>query len=124
MQADIGKAIGQKVLQESGFLIVLILVLYLGYDIYNKNTLENKELLLDRLISISVKQQELQTSVNTTNSAILELVSTNAKALQRLEGLENSSIRYVHYSAETATLIIQVQEKSAEPKTFKIKALQ
>lgn len=124
MQADIGKAIGQKVLQESGFLIVLILVLYLGYDIYNKNTIENKELLLDRLISISVKQQELQTSVNTTNSAILELVSTNAKALQRLGGLENSSIRYVHYSAETATLIIQVQEKSTEPKTFKIKVLQ
>lgn len=124
MQADIGKAIGQKVLHEIGFLIVLILVLYLGYDIYNKNTLENKELLLDRLISISVKQQELQTSVNTTNSAILELVSTNTKALQRLEGLESSSIRYVHYSAETATLIIQVQEKSTEPKTFKIKVLQ
>lgn len=97
-------------LEKGGLFVVLLVVLYLGYDIYLKGREGDQQLILNQLYSISQQQVNLQQSILTTQAAMQSSQDDVKSVLRKINTLEESMVRYVYFDAANNTLVVRAPQ--------------
>lgn len=91
-------------LEKGGLFVILLVVLYMGYNIYLSNNGREKTIVADRLGVIAQQQLNLQSSLtNVQNTANVNRDDTRS-ILAKIDGIEKTMIRYVHVSGNELIL--------------------
>lgn len=91
-------------LEKGGLFVVLLVVLYMGYDIYLKGQDREETLIIGRLEAISQQQVNLQQTLLNTQASIASTAETNANMLRKLEGIEDTMVQFVYATSDHLVL--------------------
>ena len=94
-------------MEKGGLFIVLMAVLYLGYNIYQTSNENQQKMVLQQLAAISQQQITLQQNMATVQSTVLSSRESTQDILRKIEGIEDTMMRYVHYDEESNTLVLK-----------------
>ena len=94
-------------MEKGGLFIVLMAVLYLGYNIYQTSNENQQKMMLQQLAAISQQQITLQQDMATVQSTVLASRESTQDVLRKIEGIENTMMRYVYYDEGSNTLILR-----------------
>lgn len=94
-------------MEKGGLFIVLMAVLYLGYNIYQTSNENQQKMVLQQLAAISQQQITLQQNMATVQSTVLASRESTQDILRKIEGIEDTMMRYVHYDEKSNTLVLR-----------------
>ena len=94
-------------MEKGGLFIVLMAVLYLGYNIYQTSSENQQKMVLQQLAAISQQQITLQQNMATVQATVLSSRESTQDVLRKIEGIENTMMRYVYYDEGSNTLILR-----------------
>ena len=94
-------------MEKGGLFIVLMAVLYLGYNIYQTSNENQQKMVLQQLAAISQQQITLQQNMATVQSTVLSSRESTQDILRKIEGIENTMMRYVYYDEGSNTLVLR-----------------
>ena len=94
-------------MEKGGLFIVLMAVLYLGYNIYQTSSENQQKMVLQQLAAISQQQITLQQNMATVQATVLSSRESTQDILRKIEGIENTMMRYVYYDEGSNTLILR-----------------
>lgn len=94
-------------LEKGGLFVVLLVVLYLGYNIYLDSRKSDQQLIMQQLTTISQQQVNLQQSLASTQAALQANQDSTRDVLRKIEGIEETMIRYVYFDMENQTLVLR-----------------
>ena len=94
-------------MEKGGLFIVLMAVLYLGYNIYQTSSENQQKMVLQQLAAISQQQITLQQNMATVQSTVLSSRESTQDILRKIEGIENTMMRYVYYDEGSNTLVLR-----------------
>lgn len=94
-------------MEKGGLFIVLMAVLYLGYNIYQTSSENQQKMVLQQLAAISQQQITLQQNMATVQATVLSSRESTQDVLRKIEGIENTMIRYVYYDEGSNTLVLR-----------------
>ena len=94
-------------MEKSGLFIVLMAVLYLGYNIYQTSNENQQKMVLQQLAAISQQQITLQQNMATVQSTVLASRESTQDILRKIEGIEDTMMRYVYYDEKSNTLVLR-----------------
>lgn len=94
-------------MEKGGLFIVLMAVLYLGYNIYQTSSENQQKMVLQQLAAISQQQITLQQDMATVQATVLSSRESTQDVLRKIEGIENTMMRYVYYDEGSNTLVLR-----------------
>lgn len=94
-------------MEKGGLFIVLMAVLYLGYNIYQTSSENQQKMVLQQLAAISQQQITLQQNMATVQATVLSSRESTQDVLRKIEGIENTMMRYVYYDEGSNTLVLR-----------------
>ena len=94
-------------MEKGGLFIVLMAVLYLGYNIYQTSSENQQKMVLQQLAAISQQQITLQQNMATVQATVLSNRESTQDVLRKIEGIENTMMRYVYYDEGSNTLVLR-----------------
>ena len=94
-------------MEKGGLFIVLMAILYLGYNIYQTSNENQQKMVLQQLAAISQQQITLQQNMATVQSTVLSSRESTQDILRKIEGIENTMMRYVYYDEGSNTLVLR-----------------
>ena len=94
-------------MEKGGLFVVLMAVLYLGYNIYQTSNENQQKMVLQQLAAISQQQITLQQNMATVQSTVLASRESTQDVLRKIEGIENTMMRYVYYDERSNTLVLR-----------------
>ena len=94
-------------MEKGGLFIVLMAVLYLGYNIYQTSSENQQKMVLQQLAAISQQQITLQQNMATVQATVLSSRESTQDILRKIEGIENTMMRYVYYDEGSNTLVLR-----------------
>ena len=94
-------------MEKGGLFIVLMAVLYLGYNIYQTSNENQQKMVLQQLAAISQQQITLQQNMATVQATVLSSRESTQDVLRKIEGIENTMMRYVYYDEGSNTLVLR-----------------
>ena len=94
-------------MEKGGLFIVLMAVLYLGYNIYQTSSENQQKMVLQQLAAISQQQITLQQNMATVQDTVLSSRESTQDVLRKIEGIENTMMRYVYYDEGSNTLVLR-----------------
>ena len=94
-------------MEKGGLFIVLMAVLYLGYNIYQTSNENQQKMVLQQLAAISQQQITLQQNMATVQSTVLASRESTQDILHKIEGIEDTMMRYVYYDEKSNTLVLR-----------------
>jgi stage III sporulation protein SpoIIIAA len=94
-------------MEKGGLFIVLMAVLYLGYNIYQTSNENQQKMVLQQLAAISQQQITLQQNMATVQSTVLASRESTQDILRKIEGIEDTMMRYVYYDEKSNTLVLR-----------------
>ena len=94
-------------MEKGGLFIVLMAVLYLGYNIYQTSSENQQKMVLQQLAAISQQQITLQQNMATVPATVLSSRESTQDVLRKIEGIENTMMRYVYYDEGSNTLVLR-----------------
>ena len=94
-------------MEKGGLFIVLMAVLYLGYNIYQTSSENQQKMVLQQLAAISQQQITLQQNMATVQATVLSNRESTQDILRKIEGIENTMMRYVYYDEGSNTLVLR-----------------
>ena len=94
-------------MEKGGLFIVLMAVLYLGYNIYQTSNENQQKMVLQQLAAISQQQITLQQNMATVQATVLSNRESTQDVLRKIEGIENTMMRYVYYDEGSNTLVLR-----------------
>ena len=94
-------------MEKGGLFIVLMAVLYLGYNIYQTSSENQQKMVLQQLAAISQQQITLQQDMATVQSTVLASRESTQDILRKIEGIEDTMMRYVYYDEKSNTLVLR-----------------
>lgn len=94
-------------MEKGGLFIVLMAVLYLGYNIYQTSNENQQKMVLQQLAAISQQQVTLQQNMATVQSTVLASRESTQDILRKIEGIEDTMMRYVYYDEKSNTLVLR-----------------
>ena len=94
-------------MEKGGLFIALMAVLYLGYNIYQTSNENQQEMVLQQLAAISQQQITLQQNMATVQATVTSSRESTQDILRKIEGIENTMMRYVYYDESTNTLVLR-----------------
>ena len=94
-------------MEKGGLFIVLMAVLYLGYNIYQTSSENQQKMVLQQLEAISQQQITLQQNMATVQATVLSSRESTQDILRKIEGIENTMMRYVYYDEGSNTLVLR-----------------
>ena len=92
---------------KGGLFIVLMAVLYLGYNIYQTSSENQQKMVLQQLAAISQQQITLQQNMATVQATVISSRESTQDVLRKIEGIENTMMRYVYYDEGSNTLVLR-----------------
>ena len=112
------RAIG--VLEKGGLFVILLVVLYLGYNIYLRNMDANEKGISNQLAVIAQQQVNLQQSLNQTQAQITASAELNSSLLRKMENIEGTMVQFV-YSTNDQLVIRTPKTDGAQVVKIQIK---
>ena len=106
--------------EKGGLFVVLVIVLFLGYDVYTKGQEQEKTLITNQLAVISSQQVALQRAIDDMRRVAGESLEHNRAAFLRLEALEGTALSYVY---NTDDHIVFRTPKSAGNRVLRVELL-
>ena len=94
-------------MEKGGLFIVLMAVLYLGYNIYQTSSENQQKMVLQQLAAISQQQITLQQNMATVQATVLSSRESTQDVLRKIEGIESTMMRYVYYDEGSNTLVLR-----------------
>ena len=94
-------------MEKGGLFIVLMAVLYLGYNIYQTSSENQQKMVLQQLAAISQQQITLQQNMATVQATVISSRESTQDVLRKIEGIENTMMRYVYYDEGSNTLVLR-----------------
>ena len=94
-------------MEKGGLFIVLMAILYLGYNIYQTSNENQQKMVLQQLAAISQQQVTLQQNMATVQATVLSSRESTQDVLRKIEGIENTMMRYVYYDEGSNTLVLR-----------------
>ena len=94
-------------MEKGGLFVVLMAVLYLGYNIYQTSNENQQKMVLQQLAAISQQQTTLQQNMATVQSTVLASRESTQDILRKIEGIEDTMMRYVYYDEKSNTLVLR-----------------
>ena len=94
-------------MEKGGLFVVLMAVLYLGYNIYQTSNENQQKMVLQQLAAISQQQITLQQNMATVQSTVLASRESTQDILRKIEGIEDTMMRYVYYDEKSNTLVLR-----------------
>ena len=94
-------------MEKGGLFVVLMAVLYLGYNIYQTSNENQQKMVLQQLAAISQQQITLQQNMATVQATVLSSRESTQDVLRKIEGIENTMMRYVYYDEGSNTLVLR-----------------
>lgn len=94
-------------MEKGGLFIVLMAVLYLGYNIYQTSSENQQKMVLQQLAAISQQQITLQQNMATVQATVTSSRESTQDVLRKIEGIENTMMRYVYYDEGSSTLVLR-----------------
>ena len=94
-------------MEKGGLFIVLMAVLYMGYNIYQTSSEDQQKMVLQQLAAISQQQITLQQNMATVQATVLSNRESTQDVLRKIEGIENTMMRYVYYDEGSNTLVLR-----------------
>lgn len=94
-------------MEKGGLFIALMAVLYLGYNIYQTSSENQQKMVLQQLAAISQQQITLQQNMATVQATVLSSRESTQDVLRKIEGIENTMMRYVYYDEGSNTLVLR-----------------
>ena len=94
-------------MEKGGLFIVLMAVLYLGYNIYQTSSENQQKMVLQQLAAISQQQITLQQNMATVQATVTSSRESTQDVLRKIEGIENTMMRYVYYDEGSNTLVLR-----------------
>ena len=94
-------------MEKGGLFIVLMAVLHLGYNIYQTSSENQQKMVLQQLAAISQQQITLQQNMATVQATVLSSRESTQDVLRKIEGIENTMMRYVYYDEGSNTLVLR-----------------
>ena len=94
-------------MEKGGLFIVLMAVLYLGYNIYQTSSENQQKMVLQQLAAISQQQITLQQNMATVQATVISSRESTQDVLRKIEGIENTMMRYVYYDEGSSTLVLR-----------------
>ena len=94
-------------MEKGGLFIVLMAVLYLGYNIYQTSSENQQKMVLQQLAAISQQQITLQQNMATVQATVLSSRESTQDILRKIEGIEDTMMRYVYYDEKSNTLVLR-----------------
>ena len=94
-------------MEKGGLFIVLMAVLYLGYNIYQTSSENQQKMVLQQLAAISQQQITLQQNMATVQATVISSRESTQDILRKIEGIENTMMRYVYYDEGSNTLVLR-----------------
>lgn len=94
-------------MEKGGLFIVLMAVLYLGYNIYQTSNENQQKMVLQQLAAISQQQITLQQNMATVQATVISSRESTQDILRKIEGIENTMMRYVYYDEGSNTLVLR-----------------
>ena len=91
-------------IEKGGLFVVLIVVLFMGYDIYTKGQEREEALIISQLATISQQQDTLQRTLINTQASIADGARANQNLLAKLERIETTMIQYVYATDQEIVL--------------------
>ena len=77
-------------MEKGGLFIVLMAVLYLGYNIYQTSSENQQKMVLQQLAAISQQQITLQQNMATVQATVTSSRESTQDVLRKIEGIENT----------------------------------
>ena len=100
-------------MEKGGLFIVLMAVLYLGYNIYQTSSENQQKMVLQQLAAISQQQITLQQNMATVQATVLSSRESTQDVLRKIEGIENTMMRYVYYDEGSNTLVLRTPGRNS-----------
>ena len=94
-------------MEKGGLFIVLMAVLYLGYNIYQTSSENQQKMVLQQLATISQQQVTLQQNMAAVQATVTSSRESTQDVLRKIEGIENTMMRYVYYDEGSNTLVLR-----------------
>lgn len=94
-------------MEKGGLFVVLMAVLYLGYNIYQTSNETQQKMVLQQLAAISQQQITLQQNMATVQATVTSSRESTQDVLRKIEGIENTMMRYVYYDERSNTLVLR-----------------
>ena len=94
-------------MEKGGLFVALMAVLYLGYNIYQTSSENQQKMVLQQLAAISQQQITLQQNMATVQATVLSSRESTQDVLRKIEGIENTMMRYVYYDEGSNTLVLR-----------------
>lgn len=100
-------------LEKGGLFVVLLVVLYMGYNIFQTTSEADKndqKLILTQLTTIAQQQLTMQQSLTNTQASVQASQDATRDVLRKMEQIENTMLRYVYYNDANGTLVIRTPD--------------
>ena len=91
-------------LEKGGLFVILLVVLYMGYNIYLRNAESNEKGVVQQLAVITQQQVNLQQSLNQTQAQIVASAEINSNLLRKMENIEGTMIQFVYSTNDQLVL--------------------
>ena len=100
----VGSVRAISALEKGGLFVILLVVLYLGYNMYLKNLESSEKSVANQLAVIAQQQVNLQQSLNQTQAQIQASAQINNDLLRKMEGIEGTMIQFVYSTSDQLVL--------------------